>query len=66
VKANLSGVNGEVHGGRPGPTGALVPRKRNYLEDSVNSFSKGGGGRDIYSIGLPLNFGRSACTNKML
>jgi hypothetical protein len=23
-------VNGEVHGGRPRPTGAVVPRKKNY------------------------------------
>jgi hypothetical protein len=26
-------VNGEVHGGRPRPTGAVVPRKKRKMEE---------------------------------
>jgi hypothetical protein len=34
----MTEVNGEVHGGRPRPTGAVVPRKKNIKLTELNEF----------------------------
>jgi hypothetical protein len=34
VRSRKTEVNGEVHGGRPRPTGAVVPRKKKIINGS--------------------------------
>jgi hypothetical protein len=37
VRSGKTEVNGEVHGGRPRPTGAVVPRKKNCVNEKPKS-----------------------------
>jgi hypothetical protein len=38
VRSRKTEVNGEVHGGRPRPTGAVVPRKKKSMRRTTNAY----------------------------
>jgi hypothetical protein len=48
-------VNGEVHGGRPRPTGAVVPRKKNKNKKNISGLTKNL--KSSYIIGTPTSTG---------